>query len=325
MFLRVQRLMKLQLVRSECNVVIGKIPQCKETKLNNPLSCRGDFVATMPKRHILMGPTQPSTSKPPPSTNWDICVLCQVVTDESLQCPLRSTKQPVGSGYASLAEDLLRFQTLQHMPMDLNLERLDDGDGIESTLNAHKKCRLKFNKKAFDEQRRGELTTGQQPSASTVHTRSAHSHPQSTEPTCFFCNTSAGSAGLHKASTYNIDTNVRRCALEVEDTALLAKLAAGDMIAIEAKYHHHCLRSLYNRARQAAPNGIDGDDSCLHGIAFAELVAFLEDMNSNEDSAPVFKLIDIAQLYKVRLDQLGLTVEKRIHTTRLKNSAFCTS
>ena len=117
---------------------------------------------------------------------------------------------------------------------------------------------------------------------------------------------------------YNIDTNVRRCTLEVEDTALLAKLAAGDMIAIEAKYHHDCLRSLYNRARQAAPKGNDGDDSCLHGIAFAELVAFLEDMKSDEDSAPIFKLIDIAQLYKDRLEQLGVTVEKRIHTTRLK-------
>ena len=112
---------------------------------------------------------------------------------------------------------------------------------------------------------------------------------------------------------------MRRCALEVQDTALLAKLAAGDMIAIDAKYHHHCLRSLYNRAREAAPKGNDGDDSCLHGIAFAELVAYMEDMNSDEDSAPVFKQIDIAQLYKVRLEQLGLTVEKRIHTTRLKN------
>lgn len=90
-----------------------------------------------------------------------------------------------------------------------------------------------------------------------MHMRSAHSHPQSTEPTCFFCNELAGSADIHSASTYNIDTNVRKCALELEDTALLAKLAAGDMIAIEAKYHHHCLRSLYNRARQAAPKGND--------------------------------------------------------------------
>ncbi|KAI4807412.1 hypothetical protein KUCAC02_027219 [Chaenocephalus aceratus] len=29
----------------------------------NPLSCSGDFVVTMLKRHILIDPTQPSTSK----------------------------------------------------------------------------------------------------------------------------------------------------------------------------------------------------------------------------------------------------------------------
>jgi hypothetical protein len=44
---------------------------------------------------------------------------------------------------------------------------------------------------------------------------------------------------------------VRRCALEVGDTGLLAKLAAGDMIAIDAKYHH------YNRAMHAAPKDRD--------------------------------------------------------------------
>lgn len=136
----------------------------------NPLSCCCDFVATMSKRLHLIDPTQPSTSKlskPSPSTNWDTCVLCQIVTDESLQCPLRSTKRTVGSGYASLAEDILRFQTLQHMPINIDLERLNDGDGIESTLMSHraewhKKCRLKFNKKAFDEQSRKETIVGQQ-------------------------------------------------------------------------------------------------------------------------------------------------------------------
>jgi len=284
----------------------------------------------MSKRHFLMDPSQLSTSKQSKlsqSTNWDVCVLCQVATDESLQCPLRSTKPTIGSGYASLAEDLLRFQTLQHMPLDLSLERLNDGDGIESTLKAHraqwhKKCRLKFNKKMFDEHSRADLTIEQQHSNSVVHTRSADCHSQSTNSTCFFCNEPAGSADLHKASTYNIDANVRQCAIELEDTALLAKLAAGDMIAIEAMYHKNCLALLYKRldkARHAANESSEGDDSRLHGIAFAELVAFIEDMNSDEDSAPVFKLTDIAELYKVRLQQLGVTVQKRIHTTRLKN------
>ena len=45
----------------------------------------------------------------------------------------------------------------------------------------------------------------------------------------------------------------------------------------------------------------------------------MEDTKNDEDSAPVFKLVDIAQLYKVRLEQLGLSVKKQIHTTRLKH------
>ena len=115
---------------------------------------------------------------------------------------------------------------------------------------------------------------------------------------------------------------MRRADLDVGDTALLAKLAAGEMIAIEAKYHQNVLCSLYNRARQEAPKYNDGQESCLHGIAFAELVAFLEDTNNNEDNAPVFKLIDIALLYKVILEQLGLILDKRIHTTNIAFGIF---
>ena len=69
-------------------------------------------------------------------------------------------------------------------------------------------------------------------------------------------------------------------------------------------------------ARHDTPE--DNDDSCLHSIAFAELVALLEDMRSDEEYVPIVKLTEIAQLYKVRLEQLGLAVQKRIHTTRLK-------
>jgi len=59
----------------------------------------------------------------------------------------------------------------------------------------------------------------------------------------------AGSEGLHNASTYDVDTKVRRCAIKLEDTALLAKLEPGNMIALEAKYHQKCLVNLYNKAR----------------------------------------------------------------------------
>ena len=89
-------------------------------------------------------------------------------------------------------------------------------------------------------------------------------------------------------------TNVQKYAQELQHTKLLAKL--------EAKYHRKCLSSFYNRVRQAAPK-VDSD-AHLHGIVLAELVAFIEDMQDDETS-PVFKLAELARMYKERLEQLG--------------------
>ena len=111
---------------------------------------------------------------------------------------------------------------------------------------------------------------------------------------------------------------VRGCALQLEDRKLLAKLSAGDVIALEAKYHRNCLTTLYNKARQATEKQEKKENySHLHGIAFAELVAYMEDMR-DEESVSVFKLTDMVSLYKKRLQQLGVTVGNRIHSTRRK-------
>ncbi len=50
------------------------------------------------------------------------------------------------------------------------------------------------------------------------------------------------------------------CAGLLEDTELLAKLSAGDMVALEAKYHTKCLVGLYNRARKAKAKGLKSTD-----------------------------------------------------------------
>ena len=70
----------------------------------------------------------------------------------------------------------------------------------------------------------------------------------------------AGSEGMHSAETYNIDAEVRQCALELEDERLTARLAGGDMIAIEAKYHLRCLVDLYNRHRKVFIKKYEGDN-----------------------------------------------------------------
>ena len=137
---------------------------------------------------------------------------------------------------------------------------------------------------------------------------------------CLFCGEPDGSAGLHNASTYNIDKKVRECAVEHNDTVLLAKLAPGDMIALEAKCHkclaafndtallaklapgdmialeakcHKCLAALYNRARSASSNSSIGEcHNDYESIAFAVLVAYMEDYHKETSVAPVFKLSD---------------------------------
>ena len=90
------------------------------------------------------------------------------------------------------------------------------------------------------------------------------------------------------------------------------------MIVIEAKYHSRCLAALYNRARTASSTYVDEDHADLHGIALAELVAYMEDFRVEKSIAPVFKLADLAHLYKTRLKQLGVVIDGRVHTSRLK-------
>ena len=62
----------------------------------------------------------------------------------------------------------------------------------------------------------------------------------------------------------------------------------------------------------------DSDNDHFHGIAFAELVAFMEEHRREEGIAPIFKLTDLALMYKARLEQLSVVVGSLIHTFRLK-------
>jgi len=71
----------------------------------------------------------------------------------------------------------------------------------------------------------------------SVNTCSCHTAIDLKDEKCFLCNNSGGSEGLHSAATYNIDAKVRKCAIVLNDSALLAKLEPGDVIAQEAKYH----------------------------------------------------------------------------------------
>eukprot|EP00112_Aurelia_sp_Birch-Aquarium-sp1_P002122 Seg1231.1 transcript_id=Seg1231.1/GoldUCD/mRNA.D3Y31 product="hypothetical protein" protein_id=Seg1231.1/GoldUCD/D3Y31 len=126
---------------------------------------------------------------------------------------------------------------------------------------------------------------------------------------------------LHEFSTFEANSRVHDAALVTEDQILLGKLSSGDLIAQEVKYHAKCLTSLYNKARSAARGKNDDSQEakiCI-GIAFAELASYLEDSRSGNDTTlNRFKMTDLAKLYEEWLKQLGIPVNCRTNTTRLK-------
>ena len=136
---------------------------------------------------------------------------------------------------------------------------------------------------------------------------------------CFFCHLDLGTE-YHQAATLELDQRVRQAAEFLEDTTLLAQLSAGDMVAIEAKYHNRCLVLLYNRVRtvQKPDKQCKSTADVISAVVLAELVTYIEESAREEDTAPVFKLADLNKLYTTRMEQLGVEMDQRVHTTRLK-------
>eukprot|EP00112_Aurelia_sp_Birch-Aquarium-sp1_P024416 Seg771.7 transcript_id=Seg771.7/GoldUCD/mRNA.D3Y31 product="hypothetical protein" protein_id=Seg771.7/GoldUCD/D3Y31 len=278
---------------------------------------------------ILEGNFSASPSSISTKTNWNLCIICQAETPEDLNCPALSNRKDVGSGYKSIAAHLCRFKELGLLPRTLQLERLDDGGGIEETLTKqkaswHPSCRAQYNttKLKRAEKRSIKSDIYNCDSSSEKRTRAQteiyHDHNQET---CFFCGKEGDdSKKLHKAATFQIDQQVRRAAALVKDTELLGKLSAGDMVALDAVYHAQCLVTLYNRARKESQvmNNEDSSERALAGIVFAELVTYIEDSRAKSDESPIFKLADLVSLYQSRMQQLGVQTEQRIHSTRLK-------
>ena len=85
------------------------------------------------------------------SVDWIKCILCQETASEPLQCPGNSRRLDIdcGTGYHTLASNILQFSEIRNLPIPINVERLDEGGGIAETLmqrkaKLHKSCRNKF-------------------------------------------------------------------------------------------------------------------------------------------------------------------------------------
>ena len=143
------------------------------------------------------------------------------------------------------------------------------------------------------------------------------------ELVCYFCDRAAdeNDGQLHRVSSFCLDYRVRKCAEILEKRLLQAKLMNRDMIAQDAMYHRNCLTDLYKKANAAQLDGNYSDsERQIHGIALSEVVTYIDGMTiGSPDKKFVFKLCDLNKLYCQSLNVLGMEVQGRIHSIRLKN------
>ena len=79
------------------------------------------------------------------------------------------------------------------------------------------------------------------------------------------------------------------------------------------------LHKKYNKARNLDKSTEDRTDAVNHGLAFAGIVSYIEEICLDESIAPIFKLSELTKLYNKRLEQLGTTITVRVHSTKLKD------
>jgi hypothetical protein len=141
--------------------------------------------------------------------------------------------------------------------------------------------------------------------------------------TCFFCNKPGND--LRQVMTWTVNEQVRKCAFIVQDSLLLSKLARGDMIAQEAKYHPVCLLALYRTAAQRQAIQLDANigsskqrsEMNVESVALAELIAYMEDVRSSELTPSVFKLSDLIKVYSSHLQKHQVGFVNKVNSSRL--------
>ena len=268
-----------------------------------------------------LGSSRPGT--PSCVTDWSRCVLCQEINTEPLQCTSKSKSNP-GAGYQSLADNLTKFADIGAVPF--NTSRLDEGYGIKETLEKrraswHKSCVLRYNKtKLKRAEKRKSKDGNHEDEPCRKYTRLGESTITVQNMKCFFCESDDNTEQLHEASCFRLNERVRECAHVLQDSRLLAKLSAGDLVALEAKYHSRCLVALYNKAeRKTEKHPISQrSDQVTHGLVLAELLAYMDETRQNSETVPIFKLCELSKLYTNRLEQFGHSGSTHVHTTRLK-------
>ena len=168
--------------------------------------------------------------------DWSKCCLCQLEkNNEILISPSNSFKRKQDyAGYSKIATNVPLFHALNDMPIAFNPSRLDEGEGIEATLirnqaKYHNSCRLLFTNTKLERARKRQVV--QSTSEATGEPRSKRRTTSGIPKVeCFFCEEEDVPSNLSEGMTGKLNHRVNRCARNLNDGKLLAKL--GEMLLL---------------------------------------------------------------------------------------------
>ena len=91
--------------------------------------------------------------------DWSLCVLCQQPSFGHLINPRNGRSHEKPKGYRILAVNLEELHSLNALPLNIDLSRLDDGSGIEETMTTnfakwHKSCLVLCSRSQVDRVRK---------------------------------------------------------------------------------------------------------------------------------------------------------------------------
>ena len=81
--------------------------------------------------------------------DWEKCFICQTETGETLHSSSEAWSNDPAKAYSDLGERILKFESLNLLPVPLNLDELSGGIALGTSLlnhkaKFHKTCKLKF-------------------------------------------------------------------------------------------------------------------------------------------------------------------------------------
>ena len=149
-------------------------------------------------------------------------------------------------GYKTLSTNIPIFKSHNALPLHINIQRLDEGNGIEQTLidnsaKYHHSCRLLFKdsklayiqNKTESEKRKASLCFLEVSDSPRIKRNPSEMHCL----ICFICEKEDTISNLNQFEQLNACVKVREMATELCDEHLLKYVSGADAIAQELKYH----------------------------------------------------------------------------------------